>query len=315
MERGPCLSASRELPMLLAASSTRRHLASRDIFGLLASGLLLLAACFWTGCASSVPGVEPTVKPREAHKVKPGVEVLLEEQLALIKGKHIGLITNPTGVTSDLKSTIDVLFESKDIHLVALFGPEHGVRGDVTAGGHVENYVDERTKLPVYSLYGRTRKPTNEMLKDIDVLIYDIQDIGSRSYTYVYTMAYAMEAAAENNVKFMVLDRPNPMTGNRLEGNVLDTTFKSFVGMFPVPYVYGMTCGEFAQMINGEGWLNGGERCSLTVVQMKGWKRSMWWDQTGLPSLNTIVLPMVWRWRIPLRSLCSMGQVMRPKAA
>ncbi len=304
MEKLHCLTASYERLSLAAPTGTRdrftilrhgaegahlnrRHPASRDILGFLDSCLLLLLSCFWIGCAVGVQTVPSTVKPQEVHKVKLGIETLLEEQLAPIKGKRVGLVTNPTGVTSDLKSTIDVLFESEEIHLIALFGPEHGVRGDITAGGHVENYIDERTELPVYSLYGKTHKPTKEMLEDIDLLIYDIQDIGSRSYTYIYTMAYAMEAAAENNIKFMVLDRPNPLTGNRLEGNVLDTTFTSFVGMFPVPYVYGMTCGEFAQMINGEGWLHDGVKCDLTVIPMQGWRRDMWWEDTGLQWVPT----------------------------
>jgi uncharacterized protein YbbC (DUF1343 family) len=212
----------------------------------------------------------------------------MEDQLSLIKGRRVGLITNPTGVTGDLKPTIDVLFESRDVLLVALFGPEHGVRGHVTAGGRVANSVDEKTKLPVYSLYGKTHKPTKEMLDSIDVLIYDIQDIGSRSYTYIYTMAYAMEAAAENRLKFIVLDRPNPLTGHRIEGNVLDTAFtRSLVGMYPIPYIYGMTCGELAQMINNEGWLKSGVKCDLTVIPMKGWSREMWWEDTGLEWVPT----------------------------
>ena len=214
--------------------------------------------------------------------VKTGIDVLVEGNFSLLSGKRIGLITNPTGVTNRLTSTVDVLAHAKNLKLVALFGPEHGVRGDVAAGGHVESSMDSATGVPVFSLYGKTNKPTPEMLKGIDVLVYDIQDIGSRSYTYINTMASAMEAAAENNVDFVVLDRPNPLTGNRIEGNILDLKYRSFVGMFPIPYVYGMTCGELAGMINDEGWLAGGKRCNLRVVKMNGWNRSMWWDQTGL---------------------------------
>ena len=177
--------------------------------------------------------------------------------------------------------------------LVALYGPEHGVRGDNDAGKEVNGFTDVRTGLPVYSLYGKTRKPTKEMLQGIDVLVYDIQDIGVRSYTYISTMGLAMEAAAENGIKFVVLDRPDPLTGNRVEGAMLDLKFKSFIGEYPIPYVYGMTAGELAQMINGEQWLNGNGttrepiKCDLTVVTMKGWKRSMWWDETGLTWIPT----------------------------
>ena len=214
--------------------------------------------------------------------VKTGIDVLVEEDFSLLSGKRVGLITNPTGVTNTLASTVDVLAHGKNVKLVALFGPEHGVRGDVAAGGHVESTMDSATGIPVFSLYGKTNKPTPEMLKGIDVLVYDIQDIGSRSYTYINTMASAMEAAAENNIDFVVLDRPNPLTGNRVEGNILDLKYRSFVGMFPIAYVYGMTCGELAGMINDEGWLAGGKRCKLHVVKMKNWNRAMWWEETGL---------------------------------
>jgi uncharacterized protein YbbC (DUF1343 family) len=220
-------------------------------------------------------------------QVRTGIDVLRESGFSQWKGKRIGLITNPTGIASDFRSTIDILASAKNISLVALFGPEHGARGDVPAGGSVETYTDSLTGLPVFSLYGKTRKPTAEMLKGIDVLVYDIQDIGSRSYTYINTMAYAMEAAAENNIEFVVLDRPNPLSGNRVEGNVLDLNFRSFVGQYPVPYVYGMTCGEFAMMLNNEGWLEGGKKCKLTIINMKNWKRSMQWEETGLPWVPT----------------------------
>jgi uncharacterized protein YbbC (DUF1343 family) len=216
-------------------------------------------------------------------RVKTGIEVLRDRGFDVLKGKRVGLITNPTGVTSSLEATVDVLARAPGVTLVALFGPEHGVRGDREAGKYVESSIDEATRLPVYSLYGKTRKPTPEMLKGVDVLVYDIQDIGVRSYTYISTMGFAMEAAAENGIEFVVLDRPNPLTGVRVEGTMLDENFKSFVGMYPIPYVYGMTAGELATMINGEGWLNGGKRCKLQVVPMAGWKRSLWWDETGLP--------------------------------
>jgi uncharacterized protein YbbC (DUF1343 family) len=220
-------------------------------------------------------------------KVKTGIDVLRERGFDILKGNRVGLITNPTGVTGDLQSTVDILFTAPGVQLVALYSPEHGVRGDADAGKEVNGYVDSRTGLPVFSLYGKTRRPTKEMLQGIDILVYDIQDIGVRSYTYISTMGLAMEAAAENGIKFVVLDRPNPLTGNRVEGTMLDPKLKSFIGAYPIPYVYGMTAGELAQMINGEEWLNGFGKCDLTIVPMKGWKRSMWWDQTGLTWVPT----------------------------
>jgi len=212
-----------------------------------------------------------------------GIDVLEQEGFKTLDGKRVGLVTNPTGITRDFRSTVDVLHKAENVKLVALFGPEHGIRGNVTAGGKITDSTDPATGLPEYSLYGATRKPTPEMLKGIDVLVYDIQDIGCRSYTYISTMAKVMEAAAEQDIEVVVLDRPNPLTGNRVEGNILDPKFRSFIGLFEVPYVYGLTCGELANMINGEGWLADGAKCKLTVVPMKGWRRDMWFDQTGLP--------------------------------
>ncbi len=231
-------------------------------------------------------------------KVLPGIDVLRARQFSALQGKRVGLITNATGIAADLQSTIDILYTAPGVQLVALYGPEHGVRGDIEAGKKVDTYVDPRTGLPVYSLYGKTRKPTPEMLRGIDVLVYDIQDIGVRSYTYISTMGLAMEAAAEQGIEFMVLDRPNPLTGLRVEGSVLDTAFRSFIGMYPIPYVYGMTAGELAEMINNEGWLNGGRKCKLTVVPMEGWKRSLWWDETGL--VWVLPSPHIPRWSTAL---------------
>jgi len=218
----------------------------------------------------------------QTQKIKTGIEVLRESNFDILKGKRAGLITNPTGVDSKLKSTIDILFEEKDVPLVALFEPEHGVRGDYAAGDYVESYIDQQTKLPVYSLYGKTRKPSNEMLKNIDVLVYDIQDIGCRSYTYISTMGLCMEAAAENNIEFVVLDRPNPLGGLKVEGNLVEDGFISFVSQFKIPYVYGLTCGELAKLLNEEGMLVNGRKCNLTVVEMKNWKREMSFEETGL---------------------------------
>ncbi len=212
--------------------------------------------------------------------VKPGIEVLKESNFKILNGKRVGLITNPTGFDNSIKSTIDVLFEAPNVNLVALFGPEHGVRGDVHAGDKIENMTDSKTGIPVFSLYGSTRKPTPEMLKGIDVLVYDIQDIGSRSFTYISTMGLAMEAAAEHNIEFVVLDRPNPLGGEKIEGNLVEDGFISFVSQFKIPYIYGLTCGELAVMLNEENML--GKKCNLQVVKMEGWTRDMTFDQTGL---------------------------------
>lgn len=216
----------------------------------------------------------------QSQQVKTGLEVLRSQNFKLLEGKRVGLITNPTGVDNNLKSTIDILHEAPNVKLVALFGPEHGVRGDVHAGDKVDNMTDAKTGLPVFSLYGNTRKPTSDMLKGIDVLVYDIQDNGCRSFTYISTMGLAMEAAGENNIEFIVLDRPNPLGGEKIEGNVTEDKFISFVSQFKIPYVYAQTCGELALMLNGENMLK--KRCKLQVVKMKGWKRNMNWEDTGL---------------------------------
>jgi uncharacterized protein YbbC (DUF1343 family) len=216
-----------------------------------------------------------------------GIENLKAEGFKELKGKKVGLITNPTGIDSKLKSTVDILHQAKEVQLVALFGPEHGVRGNFGAGDVIEGNVDDQTGLPVFSLYGKTRKPTNEMLKGIEVLVYDIQDIGARSYTYISTMGLAMEAAAENNIEFVVLDRPNPLGGLRIEGPLVEPGFISFVSQFPIPYVYGLTPGELALYLNNEGLLKSGIKCKLTVIPMKGWKREMSFKETGLPWVPT----------------------------
>lgn len=220
-------------------------------------------------------------------KVLTGIDNLKESDFEILEGKKVGLITNPTGVDSKLKSTIDILDEANSFDLVALFGPEHGVRGDYAAGDKIETYSDPTTKLPVYSLYGKTRKPTPEMLKDIDVLVYDIQDIGCRSYTYISTMGLAMEAAAENDIEFVVLDRPNPLGGLKIEGNLVEDGYFSFVSQFEIPYVYGLTCGELATLLNEEKMLENAVKCKLTIVPMKNWKRDMKYKDTGLDWILT----------------------------
>lgn len=228
-------------------------------------------------------------------KVKLGLEVLLDERFSLIKGKRIGLITNQTGVDSHLRSNIDILYKYSGIKLTTLFAPEHGIRGERLAGEYVKSYIDEKTGLPVYSLYGETRKPTKDMLKNVDVLIFDIQDVGVRHYTYISTMALAMQSAKENNIEFIVLDRPNPLGGIYVDGPVLEPEFSSFVGLYPIPNIYGMTVGELALLFNNEFKISS----KLTVIPMIGWRRDMRFDQTGLywvmtspniPDFETVML-------------------------
>ena len=221
--------------------------------------------------------------------VKPGVEVLRERGFSGLEGRRVGLVTNPSGVDRYLKSTIDILFEAPEVNLVALYGPEHGVRGDVYAGDKIADFRDEATGLPVYSLYGSTRKPTPEMLEGIDVMVYDIQDVGARSYTFISTLGLVMEACAARDIEVMVLDRPNPLGGNKIEGCYVEQPFNSFVSQYRIPYVYGLTVGELAVLINEEG-LNRGQKgdqepvkCRLTVVPMEGWTRDMLYEDTGLP--------------------------------
>ena len=214
-------------------------------------------------------------------RIKTGIEELKDERFRRLEGKRVGLITNPTGVDNHLKSTIDILHEAPNVRLVALYGPEHGVRGNAHAGDTIGGSIDPATGLPVYSLYGKTHKPTRDMLRDVDVLVYDIQDIGCRSFTYISTMGLAMQAAAEAGIDFIVLDRPNPLGCERVEGCVVEDGYTSFVSQYPIPYVYGLTCGELARLLNEEGMI--GARCRLHVVKMRGWRRRMDYAATGLP--------------------------------
>jgi len=212
-------------------------------------------------------------------KVQFGIDMLLKERIDLIEGKRIGLITNHTGVTSLLEWTVDVLHNHPKVDLTCLFGPEHGIRGDVQDAGKIESFTDARTGLRVFSLYGEHYKPTPDMLTDLDALVYDIQEVGARYYTYIATMNRCMEAAAEQNKEFVLLDRPNPINGTIVEGNILEERYRSFVGERETPIRYGMTMGELAQMFNEEYGIG----CRLTVVKAKGWRRKMWYDETGLP--------------------------------
>ena len=222
---------------------------------------------------------QPYALPDLHGAVRPGIEVLESRGFPGLAGKRVGLVTNPSGVDRQLRSTIDILYAAPEVNLVALYGPEHGVRGDVYAGGAVSDGRDPRTGLPVHSLYGKTRKPSPEMLRDVDIMVYDIQDVGTRSYTFISTLGLVMRACAEEGIEVMVLDRPNPLGGNKVEGCCVEPGFHSFVGEFSIPYVYGLTVGELAVLINEEG-LNRGETgdekplsCRLTVIPMEGWTR------------------------------------------
>ncbi len=217
---------------------------------------------------------------QRSTRVRSGLEVLVTDSLHLISGKRVGLITNHTGLGPMGKSSVDVLFGAPGVRLTAIFGPEHGIRGIARAGDHVASSVDSATGVPVYSLYGETRVPTADMLKDVDVLVYDIQDVGARTYTYPWTMAESAQAAQGR--KFIVLDRPNLIRGDRVEGGVLDAKFRSFVGLYPVALRYGLTIGEMAQYLVGTGQL----KADITVVPMSGYRRSMWWNETGLGWVN-----------------------------
>ncbi|MBN2245260.1 MAG: DUF1343 domain-containing protein [Candidatus Aminicenantes bacterium] len=241
----------------------------------------------------------------EKTEVRPGLEVFLDKFIPLVEGKRVGLITNPTGVDRNINSIIDLFAAHPEINLVALYGPEHGVRGNAQAGEYLPFYFDGKYDLPVFSLYGQSRRPEPEMLKNIDeymrsfdsedtekipdrsmitgidIMVYDIQDVGTRIYTYIATMAYCMQVCGENDIGFIVLDRPNPINGINMEGPVLDyPEFSSFVGLYPIPVRHGMTSGELALLFN-DRFLK--KKTDLTVIPMEGWTRSMWYDQTELP--------------------------------
>jgi uncharacterized protein YbbC (DUF1343 family) len=218
----------------------------------------------------------------------------ISEFQKLIDGKRVGIITNHTAYNSKNEHIRDIIQKLSNTKVVALFGPEHGIRGKEVAGLNIENGIDPLKKIPIYSLYGKTHKPTPEMLKEIDILIFDIQDIGARFYTYISTMSLSMEAAAENDIPFIVLDRPNPINGINIEGNILEKSYKTFVGLHPIPVRHGMTVGELARLFNEEGWLKNHIQADLEVIPMQNWEREMWYDETGLvwrsPSPNMLDL-------------------------
>jgi uncharacterized protein YbbC (DUF1343 family) len=241
--------------------------------------LVALATLTLTTLLTAAPfaGAAAAAKP----VVTLGNEVLAAHGFRELAGKRVGLITNPSGVNSRLVSTLDILRAAPGVKLVALFGPEHGIYGDVPAGDKVESRTDTRTGLPVHSLYGATRKPTPKMLEGLDALVYDLQDTGSRSYTFISTMGLAMDACGEAGIDFIVLDRPNPLGGERIEGPLVEEKFRSFVSQWDIPYVYGLTCGEVARFLNNGSHIK--HPCKLTVIPLEGWHRSMVWRDTGLP--------------------------------
>jgi uncharacterized protein YbbC (DUF1343 family) len=258
----------------------------------------LAAAVAWSHAghaAPTHPRTHTAAAPARAHHVRvhdrdasaplPGIDVLLRDSLHLVRGKRVGLITNHTAVTRDGRSDVDVLFATPGVRLTALFGPEHGIRGNVDGGESIGAGRDPKTGVPVYSLYGATERPTSAMLRDVDVLLFDIQDIGARPYTYVWTMTFAMEEAAKRNIPFIVLDRPNPVTA-RVEGPLMHWEMRThgplITGAYPVPLRHGLTAGELARYVNGEYHLG----LNLKVVPVAGWQGNRWFDQTGLPWIN-----------------------------
>ncbi len=240
--------------------------------------------CFLALCSASIfiPNLKAASDP-----ILLGIDVLERSNFRAISGKRVGLLTHPAGLNRRGESTVDVLLRAQNVRLVALFGPEHGIYGDEAASVPVDDKIDARTGLPVYSLYGQFRRPTAKMLEDIDVMVIDLQDIGVRSYTFTSCMRYTMEACFDHGVEVVVLDRPNPLGGLKADGPPLDRKWRSYVGAFHVPYVHGLTIGELARISKATpGWLEVSEDVRragrLTVIPMEGWRRSMLWHQTGL---------------------------------
>jgi len=248
--------------------------------------LLVLASA-----SASAPAKQP---------VRVGADVLMKEQFPLIKGKRVGLVTNHTALLADGTHLADALIAHGDVRLTALFGPEHGIRGDAPDGKTIADSIDARTGVKVYSLYGAVNKPSPAMLKNVDVLVYDIQDVGARFYTFISTMFLAMEAASENNIPVIVLDRPNPIGGVYCDGPVRVDSLKTFVSWAPMPIAHGMTVGELAMMANGEGWLKEKTKAALTVIPVEGWNRAAYFDETRLawvrpsPNMRTVSTAVVY---------------------
>ena len=212
--------------------------------------------------------------------VKLGLEKVLDEKINLLTSARVGLICNQASINKDFEHAADLFFKNKNINLVKLFGPQHGIRGDVQDNMvETEHSIDAETNLPIFSLYSETREPTEEMIEDLDILVFDLQDVGCRIYTFIYTMALAMKICAKYNKKFIVCDRPNPINGVDVEGNILEKGEESFVGMYPIVVRHGLTVGELAKFFNKEFDIN----CDLEVVEMDGWQREFFYDDTTLP--------------------------------
>ncbi len=267
-------------PAIFSARANWRPRGTDVLRPALLAALLLCSACSQTPerpAADAAPCEAPPCAP-----VKTGAAALAERGFDLLDGKRVGLVVNHTARV-DTAHLIDLVFAAPNVELTALFGPEHGLRGLADAGEKVADGQDERTGVPVYSLYGETRKPTPDMLRGIDALVFDIQDIGARFYTYISTMGLAMQAAAEQGIPFVALDRPNPLGGNYVSGFMLEPGHTSFVGQYPIPMAHGMTVGELARMIRDHSMMEGLENLDLHVVEMEGWRRDMLWPETGLP--------------------------------
>jgi len=245
---------------------------------------ILLSIILVFNCQTYPKNIE-ILKPfptNTSKSVRNGLDVLIEDYPNILKDKKIGLVTNHTGITKNLENNYKVFQKNPDIALEKIFAPEHGFFGEASAGAKV-NYKNKNFKeVEIVSLYGKNRKPTKNMLKGLDLIIYDIQDIGSRFYTYISTLGMVIEAAAEQNIEIMILDRPNPISGKIIEGAILDTSFKSFVGYYPIPIRYGLTVGELTYMAINESWLSPLPK-KITIVKMDGWERSMFFDETHLP--------------------------------
>jgi len=263
------ISSSSAIETAASAIVCDRGAWTRPFWKALAPAFFLLAAC------ATATAAAPTVRV--------GIETFLADVPRALRGKRVGLITNHTGIDRSRNTDIDLIAKHRDLKLVALLAPEHGIRGTAEAGEKVSDETDPRTGVPVYSLYmSEDRGPTPEMLKDVDVLVYDLQEVGGRTWTYVSTMALSMQAAARKGIPFVVLDRPNPIGGEIVEGALLDPRFKSFVGMYPIPARHGMTVGELATLFNRKYGIG----ANLIVARVKNWRRTQWFDETGLPWVN-----------------------------
>jgi uncharacterized protein YbbC (DUF1343 family) len=245
---------------------------------LAASAMLLATACATQGTPSS--GATPAT---QSGTVRPGIEVFLSDIPQRLRGKRVALLMNNSAIDRNRNLDIDLIAQNKDLKLVALFAAEHGIRGDAMNGVRIQDEVDQKTGVQIYSLYkAEDRGPTDEMMRDVDAIIYDLQEVGGRTWTYVSSMALSMQAAAKKGIPFVVLDRPNPIGGEIVEGALVEPAFKSFVGIYPIPARHGMTVGELATMFNKKFGIN----CDLIVVKAEGWRRSQWMDETGLPWVN-----------------------------